>query len=297
MAGLGALLAAGSLVVAPTVARATPEGPDYEACTENCHKDIAPPPTAVEGERDWMQRAGTGKGRWARRGVHSEADRGRCFDCHKPDTDGKPVCVFCHWDKQAYYGECRFCHPVHGDDEPVVRRPHVWIEKFAYPPGADPTVPDVNCGQGCHAWVDGSVVSRGFTNASLDPEQTTYRGTIRPGELLAQGQTAHSASFADKGCAACHDPVEHGVVKDCVECHNYKIFTPDPERPTLHLTHIPFIQAEQPLADPENFDQRTLSCNYCHGAPMSNASCWNCHLSGHDPVTPYWEPGAPVPAV
>ncbi|MBI4728862.1 MAG: hypothetical protein HY775_05090 [Acidobacteria bacterium] len=256
----------------------------YKACASaafgGCHTSLASAGPVVS-QRAWMSEKGAGKGEWKSRGVHSDASLGRCFDCHNPGpNDG--TCVFCHSE----------LGPRWQDGTEGVLRPHEWAERLAYPSGADPTKPGVNCGEGCHAWVDGEVSQAGFTNASGDPEQTTYRGTIRAGELLAGSKTAHRGIFQEKGCAGCHDPKVHGAIKSCIACHDFKIFAdPAVNATSKHLTHIPLRTAEQPLADPENFQKRVLVCNYCHGSTsLQNASCWNCHLSGHDPQTPYWEP-------
>lgn len=250
----------------------------------------------------------------ARAGGHSE---GECLVCH-PDSPsslgpGKghrlvPSCLSCHaaaklapgvgvvsqrdwlsregeglgkWRERGAHSppdlfRCFWCHDVH--DAAVPR----------YPPGVDPS--SQNCAPTCHSWVDGRVVSRGFTNASGDPEQTTYRGTIRPQELLASGSTKHTTEvYARYGCAGLCHRGPHGSITPCTSCHSFK------GTENLHGTHVPFIRAEQPAADPANHDPSDpeTGCKYCHPTARAGAvyrpSCWNCHLSGHNPITPYWE--------
>jgi hypothetical protein len=144
------------------------------------------------------------------------------------------------------------------------------------------------------------VVSRGLTNASGDPEQTTYRGTIKPGQMLAASAKKHTTEvYAAHGCAGLCHKGPHGTVTPCVSCHSFKW----EDAGNLHSTHIPFVTGEQSQADPGNYEagNAETACKYCHkpgggsggeatgGSSLSKASCWNCHLSGHDPNTPYWE--------
>lgn len=227
----------------------------------NCHKasDLVANQTPAAA-RAWISQVGEGKGNWKKRGKHSAADLTRCT----------------------------WCHVVHDAGTP------------RYPPGVKAT--DKNCAASCHQAVNGSVVQRGFTNASGDPEKTTYRGTIRPGELLGNGTTAHSTqNYATKGCAGqCHQG-PHGAITVCVQCHSYawtEADTNDPKNQNLHGTHASFVGAEQSQADPGDFEagNNNGACIYCHsgkttgpGKNVYRASCWNCHLSAHNPITPYWE--------
>ncbi|MBI4728854.1 MAG: hypothetical protein HY775_05050 [Acidobacteria bacterium] len=219
-----------------------------------------------------------------------------CLDCHDADKLAPQVAVESQRDWMKREGEgkgvwvergkhsradltrCQWCHQPHD------------AAATTFPPGVKPT--DKNCAPSCHVWVQGSVVSRGFTNSSKDPEQTTYRGTIEPGKLLAGSEEAHATDaemYPGKGCAGrCHDG-QHGTITLCIQCHNYKDFT-NPQN--LHDTHATLVGAEGPVADPENNPPggSNTSCRYCHGSPpLSNASCWNCHLSAHNPIVPYWK--------
>jgi hypothetical protein len=89
------------------------------------------------------------------------------------------------------------------------------------------------------------------------------------------------------GCGGCHnwDGIRHGHIADCTDCHNF-----DPSIDTgLHQGHINFISVTQPQIDPA--DSAVPACAYCHGFSdtttnhtISAPVCYNCHLSGHQPV-------------
>ncbi|MFA5890575.1 MAG: hypothetical protein WDA27_06455 [Actinomycetota bacterium] len=178
-----------------------------------------------------------------------------------------------------------------------------------------PAKPGSKCSSTCHQRLDKDVVSDGFQNASGSVAQ--YSGTMDALKLLEDpaNTTKHNAlytagtgsytwsgdaSVADgtvtavTGCGVCHSRAaakQRGLdrIRGCVDCHNFNL---DPaksaEKGNLHGTHIPFLTAEIPLADPANTSGSP--CGYCHGeANKPNASCWNCHLSGHWPKVPYWK--------
>gem|GEM_PF-2808378 len=235
-------------------------GPNAGHMTKNpdcfqCHDRNALFPTGKSNApRDWMKDFGDGPFTWPKRQQHSSTDT-----------------------------TCTNCHTIHDASQ----------RKF--PPGTD--TKSSNCAPACHSRLDTSVVSRGLTNASGDPEQTTYRGTIDPGALINASATKHkTVVLAGNGCASLCHKGSHGTVTMCVSCHSYKYS----DSSNLHATHIPFVSGEQQQADPGNFEAGSSSsaCKYCHrpgeqgvkaGSKVFQAACWNCHLSGHSPTTPYWE--------
>lgn len=235
-------------------------GPSTGHMTKNpdcfqCHvKDDYFSAQKSNAPRDWLKVSGSGPATWAPRQKHSPTDT-----------------------------NCTNCHGIHDAS----------VRKF--PAGTD--TKSSNCAPACHSRLDTNVVSAGFTNASGNPEQTTYRGTIDPRTLISGSSTKHkTVVLAQNGCASkCHNG-PHGTVTMCVSCHSYKYS----DSSNLHSTHIPFVSAEQQQTDPENFEAGSSSsaCKYCHkggdkGVPAGNTvykpGCWNCHLSGHNPITPYWE--------
>ncbi len=177
---------------------------------------------------------------------------------------------------------------------------------------------DYPCGTACHSWL-GEIDEHGFPNLLPAAQgEASYKGSIDPLYLLSQdkdvdgdGRT-HQAIYKEFGCRGfCHNPnidrddvnawaaegiapdvergQEHGQVTTCTQCHQF--FSPLGGPADLHSTHIPFIQAEQPLANSGAAPTDT-ACGYCHGtAPGAQATgggCYNCHLSGHRPETYYW---------
>lgn len=241
-----------------TTAGAVGPGADHRTTAGclTCHSRarLAPSPEVVSA-RQWARSVGQGMGSWIERGVHGAADLENCGSCHDVHNAGPRQ----------------------------------------FPAGVSPEARD--CADSCHSWVRGDVTSRGFVNSSGNAAQTTYQGTIDPTRLLAGGSTLHTTEVYGKdGCAGrCHDG-PHGTVTPCVECHDYSWGTPA----NLHSTHIPFVSGEQAAADPENFGASGgNACMYCHapgtaqgvpeGSTVYRGSCWNCHLSGHNPITPYWE--------
>lgn len=189
-------------------------------------------------------------------------------------------------------------------------------------PGAGTSLPvnptDQNCAVSCHLWVKtGAEVTEedGFTNASGIKSLSQYNGPISPAELLEDGAKVtnilgnkHSSIYHGEesgksgGCAGfCHggSSKPHGTIVNCASssCHTFE---------NLHGVHIPVVTALQPISDPAslaNENQRQVVCQYCHDVPpiigsyttsefpknsVYKGSCWNCHLSGHEPVIPYF---------
>ena len=238
-----------------------------------CHagKEFNPNPP-VESQRQWLLANGEALGEWTERGIHAVNDTDNplpatmsCYQCHAQTCDN------CHLNDFQVHAS--------GPEPPI------------FPEGASGQV-DKDCAQGCHAWVKAgeTITSEGFTNASGDPQQTTYVGPISPAELLEAAKTdkpLHAEIFATYGCEGfCHGGPQapHGTITLCKSCHSFQFS--NAEEVNLHSTHVSFVEAEQPLADPAGAEAGSPACNYCHS---SGASCWNCHLSGHDPVTRYWE--------
>lgn len=192
--------------------------------------------------------------------------------------------------------DCAQCHPIYDNVENH--------SNSEYPPQAQRYLFDggIDCAGSCHTWLQGNVVSTGFSSST--GTTPTYDGTLDPFSLLTSVQTAHTGIFLagfritqddpglairhlNPGCGGCHnwDGPRHGHIAECTDCHVF-----DPSLPGgLHQSHISIISATQAQMDPA--DAGMPSCAYCHGFSdtttnhvLSNASCYNCHLSGHQPM-------------
>ncbi|MFA5891215.1 MAG: cytochrome c3 family protein [Actinomycetota bacterium] len=169
------------------------------------------------------------------------------------------------------------------------------------PPGAD-------CQAACHSgnieiWRTTNANSPGFTNAfGVTP---VYTGSIYPFKALSAlepgllGPNKHKEIFDTKGCFGCHSKqaaVDRGLeeITGCKDCHEFALTAPG----NLHTTHATLMNAEIPLGDAAQAPG-TTACVYCHGdleGSAGNASCWNCHESGHYNKAVYWAPTAlPAP--
>ena len=193
-------------------------------------------------------------------------------------------------------GDCAQCHPLYNNVENH--------SNSEYPPQAKSLLymNGVNCASTCHTWLENDIISAGFSSSTGDTP--TYTGTLDPYTLLTSVQTAHTKIFLygfrisqddpalniralNPGCGSCHnwDGPRHGHIAQCTDCHNF-----DPSNSSsLHQSHIAVISAAQSQIDPS--DSGLPACAYCHGFSdtttshtLSNPVCYNCHLSGHQPV-------------
>lgn len=175
------------------------------------------------------------------------------------------------WKKRGRHIEndmknCSLCHRYHGE--------------AIYPIDEDPC-------SGCHSWLS-SIDEKGFGGSG-------YSGSIRPEDLLKSGphsrifKRGFSSSPSDgiriqilnPGCRGCHNLLNsaHGAITECTDCH---IFSGK-----MHERHNRRIEETQDKNDPGN----NVSCVYCHPGKgeVYRASCYNCHLSGHNPSLYYWK--------
>ena len=192
--------------------------------------------------------------------------------------------------------DCAQCHPIYNNIENHSNSEYpAQAQRYLYSGG-------INCAGNCHAWLEGDVQSTGFSSST--GTTPTYYGTLDPYTLLTSVQTAHTGIYLSgfritqdnpdlairhlsAGCGGCHnwDGPRHGHIAECTDCH---VFDPSVSN-GLHQSHINIIGATQARIDPAH---ATLPvCAYCHGfsdtttnRTLSNASCYNCHLSGHQPM-------------
>ena len=253
-------------------------GPSLPALMDecaNCHAlaDLGQAPAGKPmGWREWTLEHGTGLIRqdpafpdpvthfvlpWPERGFHDEDElqEDRCLDCHPVDSWGIG----------------------HGGE---------------------------TCAGSCHSWLPAMITTRGPVPAQGQPVE--YKGSMRPETLLEAVEGAHQqlwkgglrpenlpmkiASF-NLGCGGCHNvsSESHGHVPACTQCH--KICGPDGQE--IRDRMLEAIAARRKELDPEHSEMS--ACGYCHpqGDPyqqVGQAACYNCHLSGHQPVDKEGQP-------
>ena len=207
--------------------------------------------------------------RWPRRGSHLTAEDG-CFDCHPVYADGRG-------------------HSVH-------QYPTDGLELAHQPGGTD-------CAEECHLWLGESHHASGFPDASGATVVTDVSG--RPADLLEGADNGHARIWRDgyqgeesgasqfvkllpSGCGGCHNlgSERHGGIATCSDCHKFESLDAE-----LHINHVAAVSAGQASNDPSN--PTRSPCLYCHNFNEIDASepdtvyrgaCYNCHLSGHQPV-------------
>ncbi len=234
--------------------------------------------TAGLGARDWMAQAGNGLEweqpvmpapgvhlgiTWPQRGYHSEAELSDCSGCHPVDELGlgHSVKTFRDAARQA-----------------------------AFTGGA-------NCAASCHNWLPDSATVSGMEPSQGDAP--SFTGSLKPYDLLSDHETGHSTFFnngfrselaslnlsaLNPGCGGCHQISSeyHGDILTCTYCHLFGSISDE-----LHGVHLDVIEQRRGTLDPES--DGMPSCSYCHYeddayAARSKLACYNCHLSGHQPV-------------
>lgn len=214
--------------------------------------------------------------RWPRRGHHPEMDAGACGDCHPVRADGLGHGV-------SQYGAS--------------------AREQAHAAGG------ASCATSCHGWVGGERAIAPPYDAEALP---TLVDDVSPEGLLSaiedgpharlwrQGFVAEAQDdewvfqLIGPGCGGCHNArvPRHGTVPQCSDCHAFGAIGD-----RLHQVHLQAIGAGQAQLDPAADDRD--SCAYCHNrnAPgaedpdeVYRAACYNCHLSGHQPLNADGQP-------
>ena len=230
------------------------------------------------GPREWMNQAGTGLTRvvplipqyllkseeytleWPHRGRHPVYNSGDCCACHLTDASG------------LGHGSRTYSDPE-------------------------------ECQGSCHVWLKPEIKSSGF--AILGGEALSYSASAEPETLLSAAENSHAQIFREgyqrlegnydrikvsqlsPGCRGCHNHFfpDHGSLSVCTDCHNFGT----PDKGAEHLSHLAYISARQNELNPAAAGGE--ACVYCHGfSPGADtfyrAACYNCHLSGHQPLNP-----------
>lgn len=187
--------------------------------------------------------------------------------------------------------KCGLCHPV---DENGIGH---GIRAYPEPARNMAFVGGESCAGDCHGWLDNPVAVTGFEEWG---GFSTFNGYLDPEDLLVGADNAHSElwkigfvpenmemkiSSFNPGCGGCHNVKSeaHGAIVACTDCHAMA----SDENIALHGKHVEYIAAHVMMMAGDLAD--VPACAFCHredGAPeaVSNAACYNCHLSGHQPL-------------
>lgn len=229
---------------------------------------------ATMGTREWMVQRGDGLVR---------------VDPALPISPSEKRIFFVRRGRHAAVASgCGACHPVR--DDGIGHGVKTFPDVTTVFRGGD------RCGGSCHSWLYAEVESLGFLGAS--GKRATWRGSPRPEVLLEKVETAHTRlwrqgarpdpeafriSAFNAGCGGCHHLREesHGAMLGCLDCHRF--------RGNPHERHIQVIASTMGTVDVEAVQEGVSPCSYCHveddpGMERSGAVCYNCHLSGHQPL-------------
>lgn len=169
-------------------------------------------------------------------------------------------------------GRCAGCHPAsaQGIRHGLIQYPQS-ARPAAFKPGAD-------CAASCHLWIE-SERPADLLGAAENGHSRIYREGYRSPEKNEN----LNVTAINPGCAGCHNVKDeiHGTITECVECHAFGGTGGE-----IHKAHADAI-AERGRDVP--------ACNYCHNlqddsTDLKNAACYNCHLSGHQPLDPEGKP-------
>lgn len=200
------------------------------------------------------------------------------------------------WPERGYHDQealddCSVCHPVDelGIGHSVIT--YTGAAREAVFTGSQ------DCASACHPWQSESITTSGFENA--DGATPSHEGSKRAYDLLMAVDNAHSKIFKEglrteiadirvgafnPGCGSCHHLAkeQHGEIVTCAYCHDFGSMSSD-----LHTSHLNAIDGRVAQLDVAMIG--ITPCDYCHWqdeawAERSNAACYNCHLSGHQPL-------------
>lgn len=171
--------------------------------------------------------------------------------------------------------DCVTCHPEGSAEAPIhgERRYPAETVEVLFSRG------ESCAGTDCHQWLTDSPTDL------LNGAPNKHTGIFHAGFHVSEGGDHDLAIIALRpGCGSCHNihSGDHGGLPDCNDCHLFR----EGVDTGLHTRHVDLI-AEQTQETRTNSDDFT-PCSYCHGfaadaAETFRASCYNCHLSGHQP--------------
>ena len=169
---------------------------------------------------------------------------------------------------------CPMCHPSRPSDG----LGHGFL---AYPEPARVFAPADTCARTCHTWLPDALAPDTLLGAADNGHSRIWRAGVRPKQLAD-----YRFGAFNPGCGGCHNVAaeNHGATLGCLDCH--RMGAPGQ---ASHDAHVKLIEDGQAQYDPEAKAAAVASCDYCHApetgeTPRSRAACYNCHLSGHQPM-------------
>jgi hypothetical protein len=222
------------------------------------------------------------------------AKRGRGLERFDPAIPEPGTRLAFPWTERGHHdgsSGCAGCHPTRDDGVGHGVRTYPLLDSV-FEAGAD-------CASSCHAWLPESATAEGFEDSA--GERPSYEGSLRPGDLLAGAETAHSKLWREGarprasrfrisgfngGCGGCHNVAAeaHGTIPSCLDCHDFGGKTGE-----THKLHVAAIAENMGDLDVQADAAGLSFCAYCHvgaedGGSRSRTVCYGCHLSGHQPM-------------
>ncbi len=260
-----------------------------EVDCNHCHKDLTLPNPSYSGARAWLAAKGLGM----RRLDPIFPAPGTRFILDWPERGGHDL---------AADQKCSTCHPVRNEDG-------LGHGLRTYPKPGEVFAKEVDCAASCHTWLPAEAsitqpfgVGAGWQGslrpAALLKGASGGHGTIWRKGLRPEDQKAFMVPAFGPGCGGCHNLAseDHGSIVGCMDCHVLSAGKVD-----QHALHVGLITTWQAAMDPKGYAAKTKACDYCHvnvngRTELSAAACYNCHLSGHQPLNAdgkahFWGPG------
>ncbi len=177
------------------------------------------------------------------------------------------------WHDAAALQNCAVCHPYRPEDG-------LGHSLLGYPDVAAVFQPGGTC-TGCHGWLDPSMQPETLLKGADNGHARIWLLGVRP----KVPQDYRFAAF-NPGCGGCHNVASenHGAIAGCLDCH--RMGGPGS---ASHDKHTKLIADNQAKLDPQAVTAGTPTCGWCHTPDSgetgrSRAACYNCHLSGHQPM-------------
>jgi len=178
------------------------------------------------------------------------------------------------WHDAAALQNCAVCHPYRPQDG-------LGHSLLSYPDVQAVFKPGGSCATGCHTWLDPAMAPDKLLGGADNGHARIWLLGVRP----KVPQDYRFAAF-NPGCGGCHNVASenHGAIAGCLDCH--RMGGPGS---ASHDRHTQVIEGNQAKLDPQAVVAGAPTCGWCHTPASgetgrSRAACYNCHLSGHQPM-------------